>query len=108
MEVSHSEGIANRTGPESWLFCREGLWQALTGEGMGWVLSRVISISECRRRSCVRKATPGASPWRDASGLREVRDPMHVSKLLARNPGGPVVGRVVLARSVWPNVEVQP
>ena len=108
MEVSHSEGLANRTGPESWLFSHEGLWQALTGEGMGWVLSREISISECRRLSSVRKAILDASLWRDAPGLREVRDPMHVSKLIARNPGGPVVGRAAVARSVWPNVEVQP
>jgi len=43
VKVSHSEGLANHTVPESWLFTRKGLWQALTGAGMGWVLSREIS-----------------------------------------------------------------
>lgn len=108
MKVSHSEEVADRAAPESWLFSREGKWQALTGEGMGWVLSREISIPECRRRSCVRKATPGTPPWRGVSGLREVIGPTHVPKLLARNPGGPMAGPALWAWSVWPTSEVQP
>ena len=53
----------------------------------------------CRRFSSMRKATPGASPARDVSGPREVRDPMHARKHLARNPGGPAVGPAPSARS---------
>ena len=42
VKVSYSEGLANHTGPESWLGVREGAGQALTGEPAGWVLSREI------------------------------------------------------------------
>src|ERR1700731_507244 len=50
------------------------------------------------RRRCKekRKAPPGASISRDAAGSRAVRDPVHVRKHPAREPGGPV-----LARSGW-------
>ncbi len=108
MQVSYSEELANHTGPESWLFSRKGLWQALTGEGMGWVLSREIFILECRRSSCLRKAISDTSQWRDVFELHEVGDPMHVPKLLTRNLGGPAVGRALSARSVWPEMKVQP
>jgi len=40
VRVSCSEGVANHTGPESWLGRRETAGQALTGEHVGWVLSR--------------------------------------------------------------------
>jgi hypothetical protein len=40
VKVSSSEGLANHTGPESWLGGREVAGQALTGEPAGWVLSR--------------------------------------------------------------------
>ena len=42
MKVSCSEGLANHTGPESWLGDCEVAGQALTGEPAGWVLSREI------------------------------------------------------------------
>ena len=45
MEVSYGEGLASHTGPESWLFPREGLWQALTGVGMGRPSSREMHSS---------------------------------------------------------------
>ena len=44
----------------------------------------------CRRCKEKRKATPGASISRDAAGPRAVRDPVHVRKHLAREPGDPV------------------
>src|SRR5262245_50261220 len=59
----------------------------------------------CRRRKERRKAIPGASRARDASGPRAVRDPVHVRKHLAREPGDPV-----FARGGWcggPRREVQ-
>jgi hypothetical protein len=40
VEVSHSEGLARHTGPESCVVRREAQGEALTGEGVGWVLSR--------------------------------------------------------------------
>ena len=39
MKESHNEGIASHIGPESWRFGREAVSQALTGEGMDWVMS---------------------------------------------------------------------
>src|ERR1700690_1024819 len=47
----------------------------------------------CRRCKEKRKAPPGVSPSRDASGPRAVRDPEHVRKDLAREPGDPVSTR---------------
>jgi len=40
MKESYSEGVASHTGPESCLCIREGVWEALTGESAGRVLSR--------------------------------------------------------------------
>jgi RNA-directed DNA polymerase len=40
VEVSHSEGLARHAGPESCAMSREAQGEALTGEGVGWVLSR--------------------------------------------------------------------
>ncbi len=45
MRVSYSEGLANHTGPESWLDDCEVAGQALTGEPAGWVLSREMIMS---------------------------------------------------------------
>ena len=47
------------------------------------------------RRRCKekRKAPSDASISRDAAGSRAVRDPVHVRKYLAREPGGPVLAR---------------
>src|SRR3990172_8447992 len=53
--------------------------------------------SGCRRRGERRKATSWASVSRDAQGPRAVRDPVHVRKHLAREPGDPVS-----ARKGWP------
>ena len=47
----------------------------------------------CRRCKEKRKAPPGASISRDATGPRAVRDPEHVRKHLAREPGDPLVAR---------------
>ena len=49
--------------------------------------------SGCRRCKEKRKATPNASPARDALGSRVVGDPVHVRKHLAREPGDPVLTR---------------
>src|SRR5258708_12066295 len=47
----------------------------------------------CRRCKEKRKAPSGASISRDATGPRAVRDPVHVRKHLAREPGHPLVAR---------------
>jgi hypothetical protein len=44
MKVSYSEGIANHTGSESCGGAREGVCEALTGEGAGRVFSRETNL----------------------------------------------------------------
>jgi hypothetical protein len=44
-EKSHDEGIANHIDPESCGATREGGVEALAGERMGWVYSRVRTYS---------------------------------------------------------------
>src|SRR2546425_8424597 len=61
--------------------------------------------SERRRCKEKRKAISGASPGQDATELRAVRDPGHVRKHLAREPG-----ELVVAQDGWrlgPHREVQ-
>jgi len=92
MQEPYGEGLASRTGPESCVVAREGRGEALTGVHAGWVLSREnLSTSECRRRSCERKATPGASLSETRTGLRAVKDPRHAWKHHTRKPGGPAL-----------------
>jgi len=96
MEVSYSEGLASHTGPESCVGVRKDEGEALTGVRTGWVLSRENPCpaarrvtSGCRRRGVWRKARSAASRRRDAAGPCAVRDPRHVRKHLAREPGDP-------------------
>jgi hypothetical protein len=52
VEVPYSEGVANRTGPESCVAHREVGGEALTGVRVGRPLSRESVYSPgCRRRS---------------------------------------------------------
>lgn len=91
MKVLHSEGLASHAGPESCLWVRKGPWEALTGEGAGRVVNRVMFfVRSADARTPVRKATSCPSSWRDGQGLRAVLDPEHAPKHLTRNPGGPV------------------
>ena len=94
MKESYGEGLATHTDPESCGAAREGGVEALTGARAGRVFSRERHLTPgCRRCKEKRKATPGASISRDATGPRAVRDPVHVRKHLAREPGDPVVAR---------------
>jgi hypothetical protein len=44
MKESYVKGLANRNGPESCVEWRNSLGEALTGESVGWVLSREKDI----------------------------------------------------------------
>ena len=91
MKVSYSEDLASHTGPESCVHRRKAVREALTGESVGWVLSRERGLtSGCRRRQRVRKATRNLSLSQDKLWPRVVVDPVHVRKLFAREPGDPV------------------
>jgi hypothetical protein len=94
MKVSYDEDLASHIGPESCVCCRKAAGEALTGESAGRVLSRESRLtSGCRRRQNVRKATRNISLSREMLRSRVVEDPVHVRKLSAREPGGPVSGR---------------
>src|SRR3954447_16082246 len=93
VQVSHSEGLANHTGPESCGGIREDAGEALTGERTGQPLSReslivpdadVVRFTEGNMGGAITRALP-------QSGV--VEDPEHVRKLLAREPGGLGFGR---------------
>jgi len=71
-------------------------------QGQVWAGYRAAKphCSERRRPGQGRKAALAASPPQDTAKLREVTDPKHVPKLLARNPGGP-------ANRPWPVAKVR-
>ena len=90
MEESYVEGLAAHDGPESCVGVRKGDGEALTGARAGRVLSRERRLPPgCRRRRRRRKATSGVPRSRGMPGPRAVRDPVHVRKHLAREPGDP-------------------
>jgi len=90
MKESHGEGVAIHSDPESCVVVRKGEGEALTGARAGQPLSRETDLApRCRRPYGRRKATPTASPARDAVGPRAVKDPVHAPKHLEREPGGP-------------------
>ena len=91
MKESYVEGLAAHDGPESCVDAREGLGEALTGVRAGRVFSRESQIPPgCRRCKEKRKATSGVPLSRGTAGPRAVRDPVHVRKHLAREPGDPL------------------
>jgi hypothetical protein len=57
MKEPYTEGVATHGGPESCVDSRKGVDEALTGERVGWVLSREISEIGARTRchSCGRQ-----------------------------------------------------
>ena len=91
MKESYVEGLAAHNGPKSCLDDPQGRGEALTGVRTGRVFSRESSFPPGRRRCRnKRKATLDASPSRDAFRSRAVKDPRHVRKHLAREPGDPM------------------
>ena len=63
MKVSYAEGLASYGGAESCVHIRKGVCEALTGEGAGRVLSRVIH-APCRKARVDRGAEVVESPRR--------------------------------------------
>jgi hypothetical protein len=96
MEELYVEGLANRDGPESCIGICEDVGEALIGVHTGWAIEpRNVSSLGCRRRSPERKAISVAALSRVVSGPRVVGEPVHVWSLQAREPGDPVVTRLV-------------
>ena len=94
MKESYVKGLAAHSGPESCGGVRKGVVEALTGVRTGRVFSREIQLPPgCRRCRRGRKATSDAPLSRGAAESRAVRDPVHVRKHLAREPGYPTFAR---------------
>ena len=93
MQVSHSEGPANHTGPESCVGICEDVGEALTGERIGQPLSREsLKISGAD----VVAFTEGNMDGRVSASARPTRRgrrPWHVLMLFAREPGDLGFGR---------------
>jgi hypothetical protein len=91
MKESYVKGLAAHSGPESCGDAREGVVEALTGVRTGRVFSRERDLPPgCRRRRSKRKATSEALISQGATESRAVKDPVHVRKHLAREPGDPM------------------
>ncbi len=94
MKVPDGEGVANRTGPESCVYIRKDMGEALTGDVQAGLLSRE---RYCKLRGADAVHESGRQHWyaslsRDVVGPCVVKDPEHVRKLFAREPGGPTFG----------------
>src|SRR6266436_1442350 len=77
-------------GPESCGAARKSGVEALTGERAGRVFSRVRSfLRDNQRCKEKRKAPSGAPKSRGVPESRAVKDPVHVRRHLAREPGDP-------------------
>ena len=90
MKVPDGEGVANRTGPESCVYIRKDMGEALTGDVRAGLLSR----ERCGKlwgADVVHKTegNTGCIAMRDVVGPRVVEEPEQAHKLRAREPGGP-------------------
>src|SRR6266576_2136905 len=107
MKESYVKGLANHDGPESCVEWGDPLGEALTGESVGWVLSREKGLSSgCRPGSGVGKATTKGPSWQGPLVSREVGDPRQAAKQLAREAGDPAttqaggMGRIAKSKDV--------
>ena len=108
MEVPYTEGLANRSGPESCGGGREDAVEALTGGSTGQPLSRErnevsgadsVQVLEGNTDGCVNASVHSA---------RRGRRTWHVQKLFEREPGDLGVGRRSRAGPHWEDEESKP
>jgi hypothetical protein len=94
VKVSYSKGVATHADPESCVRMGNRAGEALTGARAGQVLSREsknnlreadgVVVPEGNMESFVTRENDFAPAWS--------LDPVHVRKLLTREPGDPVSG----------------
>jgi hypothetical protein len=88
VKVHYTEGVANRSAPESCAAAREGDGEALTGVCIGQPLSRENGfLFRAPTRSFTWKATRKDALIASVHPARRGLRPWHVQKLLAREPG---------------------
>ena len=98
MQVSSSEGLANRTVPESCVGLREGVGEALTGVRIGWVLSRENNTPGTPTLCVEWKATWPGAPARALGRPGAVVDPSMCVRSL---PGNREISRLARAGAPW-------
>jgi hypothetical protein len=87
MKESDTEGLATHGGPELCAAAREGDGEALAGDVQAGLLSREIENSGVPTLSFGRKATLRVGAIAKPPADPAVREPGHVRKLHAREPG---------------------
>src|ERR1039457_990392 len=100
MQVLYIEGLASHIGPESCIGVRKGDGEALTGERIGWVLSREIHAPP--RGGLLRGADAVETSGRQNPGRRHgetLRDP-------ARSKTPCMYGRTLLGNREIPSASV--
>lgn len=100
MKESHRKSLAHYPDPESCVVRREAAIEALTGAHAGRVLSCEITAPECRRRTQVGRPHPARRYGESRGDSAQSRDPGHVWKLHAREPGDPGTVRWALGGPV--------
>ncbi len=90
MKESYMEGIANHRDPESCVYSREAVGEALTGAGAGPALSSEITPFQAPISLHEGEGNTGGVAIREtSSGLAESETRQHAPKLHAREPGDP-------------------
>ncbi len=95
MKVSHGEGLASHTGPESCACIREGVGEALTGEHAGRPLSRESYLTSGADAVDRAEGNTQGRAIASASAARRGRRPRHAWTLLVREPGDLLSGITV-------------
>jgi RNA-directed DNA polymerase len=98
VQVSSSEGLSNRTVPESCVGLREGVGEALTGVRIGWVLSRENNTPGTPTLCVEWKATWPGAPARALGRPGAVVDPSMCVRSL---PGNREISRLARAVALW-------
>ena len=92
MQVHRSEGVANRTGPESCVDDPRGRGEALTGECIGQPSSREKEVVSDADALAWAEGNTGGCVIASIPPIRRGRRPWHVQTLLVREPGELVIG----------------
>lgn len=95
MKAPCIEGVATHDDPEPCVGVRKGMGEASVGAHVGRAIEPRNDQFGALTLLVGRKATPAAALARVAVGLRAVEEPVHAWNLHAREPGGPMLARLV-------------
>jgi hypothetical protein len=95
MKELYIEGVATRDDPKPCVGVREGAGEASVGAHVGRAIEPRNGQFGVPTLLVGRKATPTAALALAAGGPRVVEEPVHAWNLHAREPGGPMLARLV-------------